>query len=215
MIASRLGWVGSLMFFLLCFSYPFAVSLYHRFGFRAMAITSTILVTFSYLTTPLVPSANYLFLTYCIPQGIGCGFMDCLSLTMLPEFFDKYVGLATGIRLACVATGSMIFNYILPIIVEGIGWKTMFYYFSSAGVVLLFYAYFYKAAPTIQTPTYHEVIVPKESDIQAINDAGQRIGFLKDRGFQLIVIGCVPYLFAVGVPLMFMVWNYYFMFCCA
>ena len=113
MIISRLGWVGSLMYFVLCFSYPFAVSLYHRFGFRAMAITSAILVTFSYLTTPLVPSANYLFLTYCIPQGIGCGFMDCLSLTILPEFFDKYVGLATGIRLACVATGSMIFNYIL------------------------------------------------------------------------------------------------------
>lgn len=205
----------------MCFSYPFAVSLHHRFGFRATAITSGILLTLSYLTTPLVPSANYLFLTYCIPQGVGYGFMDCLSLTTLPEYFNKYVGLATGIRLACAATGSMIFNFVMPIIIEEMGWRSMFYCFSSVGAAFLFYAYCYKAVPTITT-TYHEVI--KGSDIQAVDDAGEprekQIGFLQDRGFQLIVIGCVPFLFAVGVPLMFMVWNSFlttcmFVFYCA
>jgi MFS family permease len=192
---------------LACYSYPVAVSLQHRFGFRAMAITSAIFVTFSYLTTPLVPSANYLFLTYCIPQGLGIGFMDCLSLTILPEFFDKYIGLATGIRLASVATGSMICNYLFPILIESLGWKNTFYCFSSVGAALLFNAFSYGTKPTI--PTDREVIFAKESDVMAVSDVSQpttkRPGFLQDRGFQLIVVGCVPFFFSVGVPLMFMV----------
>ena len=177
-----------------------------------MAITSAVLVTIGYLTTPLVPSANYLFLSYCIPLGIGVGFMDCLSVTILPEFFDKYLGLATGIRLASVATGSMICTYLFPMLIESMGWKNMFYCLSSIGAVLLFYAFFYKTEPTILTN--REVVVAKDSDIKAISDVGQpsakRPAFLQDRGFQLIVIGCIPFLFAVGVPLMFMVWLYNF-----
>ena len=195
------------MLSILCFSYPFAVRLQHRFGFRAIAITSAILVTISYLTTPLIPSANYLFLSYCIPQGIGIGFMSCISFTILPEFFDKYLGLATGIRFASVSTGSMINSYLFPILIESMGWKNMFYCFSSTGAAYLIYAFSYKTKPKISTD--REVVLAMESDVMIINDPSElrthRPRFLKDHGFQLIVLGCLPFSFAVGVPTMFMV----------
>lgn len=170
-----------------------------------MAIMSAALTTFTCVTTPLVPSANYLFLTYCIPVGFGVGFIDCLSVTILPEFFDKYVGLATGFRLAMVATGSMIYSFLFPLMIEAMGWKKMFYCMTFVGPVLLFYAFFYKPAPADR-----KIIATEDSDTKATGDASegnlrQRRSFLRDHGFQLIVIGCVPFLFAVGVPMMFMV----------
>jgi MFS family permease len=201
------GWAGSLLVSSVCFSFPFAVRLQHRFGFRAIAITSGILVIISFLTTPLIPSANYLFVSYCIPYGIGVGFMDCISITILPEFFDKYLGLAIGMRFASVSIGSMINSYLFPILIESIGWKKMFYCFSSTGAAYLIYAFFYKTKPTI--PTDREVVEAKDCDIVVTNDvcelSADRLHILRDRGFQLIVIGCLPFFFAVNVPLMFMV----------
>ena len=165
------------------------------------------MISSSYLITPLAPTANYLFLTYCIPQGLGVGFMDCLSMTTLPEYFRKYVGLAMGIRLACVATASMIFNYLIPIFIESVGWKTMFQCFSSIGAAFVTYALIYR--PTSSVTTDCEVVVKKESNVKEQVDEclpeEKQLTFTQDRGFQLIVIGCIPFLFSIAVPLIFMV----------
>ena len=191
----------------LFFSYPLSVALSRRFGFRAVIFTSAVLITISYLTTPLVPFVNYFFLSYSILQGVGCGFVDCLSITVLREYFDKYAGLATGIRLACTATGSMIFNFLFPLIIEDIGWKNMFYSFQSTGAVVLFLAFCYKNKPAITSN--REIIAAEESDIKAASVLDQlrshQPSFLRDRVFQITMIGFIPFIFALGVPLMFMV----------
>ena len=200
------------MYSLQCFSFPLAVALSRRFGFRAVVSTSAVLVTISYLTTPSVPSVNYLFLSHSVLQGAGWGFVDCLSITVLREYFDKYAGFATGIRLACTATGSMIFNFLFSIIIKDMGWKNMFYCFSSTGAALLFLAFCYRKKPAISSN--REIIATDESSVKDASVLDQprskRPSFLRDRGFQLIVIGCFPFLFAVGVPLMFMVWPIIF-----
>ncbi|XP_028407594.1 monocarboxylate transporter 8-like [Dendronephthya gigantea] len=202
---TKIGWINSLTFSLQCFSFPLVVALSRRFGFRAVIFTSAVLATTGYLTTPLVPSVNYLFLSYSILLGVSFGFVDCISITVLREYFERYVGLATGIRFACTATGSMIFNFLIPIIIDDIGWQNMFYCFSSTGVALLFLAFCYRTKPASSN---REIIIqdePKVKDTSVLGHSrSKQPSFLRDRSFQLIVIGCIPFLFAMGIPLIFM-----------
>ena len=223
-----IGWVGSLSYALVCGSYPVSVSLCRRFGFRKIAIVSAILFSTGFLITPSVSSANYLFFTYCIPVGVGVGFVDCLTITILCEYFQKSLGLATGIRLACVATGSMMFSYLYPILIEIMGWKKTFYCVSSLGTTLIVLAFSYRKSTVLAD---HKVVVANDADLKSGNDADLKSTndadlksaselnrpawqtstvqeFLRDRGFQLIVLGCVPFLFVIAVPLMFMVWKF-------
>lgn len=201
--------MGAIVFSLVNFSYPIAVFIRRRYGFRVITITSGLLVTLSYIVTPFMPSIDYLFLTYCVGLGFGVGFIDCTTVVILPEFFDKYIGLATGFRLAGVAATSMTFNFLVPILVDKMGWRNVLFCFSSVGLLLILYAFFYRKKPRINADNAVEASTEQENKVVIPvfehTSYNTKLGFIRNRGFQLIVLGCIPYLFAVGVPTMFMV----------
>ena len=206
---STVGWIGSVSFALMCSSFPILVSLLRRFGFRRMVFGAAVLFVVGYLTTPLVTSANYLFLTYCIPLTLGVGTADCLTIIILAEYFQKSLGLATGIRYACKGTGSMMFSYLFPILIERMGWRKTFYCISSFGAVLIILGLCYRR-PAIRGE--QKILLPDEPDLKPASEANEPItttsrgrAFLRDRGFQLIVLGLVPFFLWSLCHLFFMV----------
>ncbi|XP_046852946.1 monocarboxylate transporter 12-like isoform X3 [Xenia sp. Carnegie-2017] len=201
---AKIGWLGSIAFSLVSISYPVVVFLGRRFGSQGVLIISGILITTSYIVTPFMPSVNYLYFTYCFGVGFAASCVDCLSVVILPEFFDKHLGLATGIRLSSIAAASILFNFMVPIFVVEIGWQKLFYCFSSVGLLLIMYSFLFR----IKHPV-HDVPSNEVEEKETYSVCGEKLTIkeriLHDRGFQLIVFGCVPYLFAILVPAMFMV----------
>ncbi|XP_046852952.1 monocarboxylate transporter 8-like [Xenia sp. Carnegie-2017] len=207
---AKIGWLGSITFALLCVAFPVAVFLSRRLGFQVLIFGSGILITTGYIVTPFMPSVNYVYFTYSLGVGFGIGCVDCLSIAILPEFFDKHLGLATGIRLSSIAAASILFNFMVPILVVEIGWQKLFYCFSSVGPLIILYSMFFRT----DHPEHREGnAVPDEPEKKGKEVLPQaceekfdfKDALLRDRGLQLILIGCMPYLFAVLVPAMFMV----------
>ena len=141
-----LGWIGSTLFFLVCFAYPLAIFLRRHFGTRPMILCATFLIVFSFVSTPFMPNLNLLFLTFSIPFGIGSGVLECLSIVTLREHFERNLGLATGIRSACVSTIGILYNYLLPIVFDAIGWRKTFFALSSLGATCVVYVIAYRNA---------------------------------------------------------------------
>ena len=143
---SFLGWIGSTLFFLVCFAYPLAIFLRRHFGTRPMILCATFLIVFSFVSTPFMPNLNLLFLTFSIPFGIGSGVLECLSIVTLREHFERNLGLATGIRSAWISSTGILYTYLLPIFFNAIGWRKTFFALSSLGAACVVYVIAYRNA---------------------------------------------------------------------
>ena len=136
-----------------------------------------------------MPLVNYLYFTYCFGVGFAASCVDCLSVVILPEFFDKHLGLATGIRLSSIVAASILFNFMAPIFVVEIGWQKLFYCFSSVGLLLIMYSFLFRIKHPVHDVPSNEVEAKETYSVCGENlTINERI--LHDRGFQLIVFGC-------------------------
>lgn len=183
------------------------VYLRRRFGLRPVMFCSAVLVVFTFTSTPFMPSLNFVFLTYSIPFGISAGFLDCLSIITLREYFDKHLGLACGLRFASVATGGMTFNYFLPIFIERLSWKKTFFAFSSLGAAFVVYALVYRSRDSGKEA--FDVISAKDQEIEASEEISRKIGasygFVRNKGFLLVLTASALYFGICVVPAMFVV----------
>ena len=78
---------------------------------------------FAFLTTPFVPSLNYMFFTYSIPFVITMSFVAQLTIRTQKDYFDKHYGKAMGVRFSGVSLGVIVMSYILPIIYDQLAFK--------------------------------------------------------------------------------------------
>ena len=161
----------------------------------------------AFVATPLMHTLDFVFLTYSIPFGLSSGFFDCMSIITLREYFDRYLGFATGMRFASTALGAVVFNYLIPVFIDGIGWKKTFFALSSFGTLYVIYAMAYRTP--ISRKGAFDVISAKDQEIKAAADIlGENTlsyGFLRNKGFSLFLTGNFLFVSVAMVPPMFMV----------
>lgn len=171
-----------------------------------MLFAAVILVC-AFVSTPFMPSLNFLFLTYSIPFGISAGFLDCMSIVTLQEYFDEFLGLATGLRFAALDVGGVAFGFLLPIFIASVGWKKTFFAFSSLGVAFVVYAMAYRK-PVSRKEAF-DVISAKDQEIVASREISEktraRCTFLRNKGFLVVLAGSVLFFSICLVPTMFIV----------
>ena len=189
-----------------CFAFPVAVYLRRHFGFRLVVLCAAVLVAFAFISTPFMPKLHFLYLTYSIPFGIGAGFIDCFSVITLREFFAKYLSIALGMRFAASSIGQIVWSYLLPVLLDAVGWRKTFMAFSSFSIACIFYAMVYRRPTVHQTG---EKISAKDHDIAdaaAIpRKRGASYGFLRNTAFLFLLVACLMVALVIAVPAMFIV----------
>lgn len=157
----------------------------------------------------------YLFITFSAPFGIAVGFLDCLSIITLPDYFDDYLGFATGIRSASISLGAIMFGYLLPILIDSLGWKKTFFTCSSLGAVCVVYSMAYH--PPLSRKQEKDVILAEDQEIVAAAEISRKArssyGFLRNKEFVSILIGSLLFVSVVGIPSMFIVCNHKIFLC--
>ena len=189
-----LGWVGSIVTFLIFALAPVVVYLYTRFGFRWCMFISSVFYCLSHVITPFVLNMNFIFLTYAIPIGISISFISTLSIITQREYFSKYFGFAIGVRYSANALGSVVMSLILPIAFDGIGFKHTFLSMLSLLPFVLFYGLVFRHPDTdIRSYKYEK------------STKNIYWEFLRDKSFTLSLVGIALYMFCSTIPHILMV----------
>ena len=202
-----LGWIGAILLFSQGIASLAGVYLFRSFGLRCVMFAAAILTSFCFVTTPHMSNLDFLFLTYSIPFGFACGFHECVTVVTLREFFDKYLGLATGIRYAVSSAGPMLFSFLIPIIYDVAGWNTMMSCFAALGIMFVVFAISYHPLPTRDHEDSSDIIAATEQSTTHLKmDLMKRTKtLLKEKKVWLMLTGNVLFSFVEYTPNMFMV----------
>lgn len=204
-----IGWIGSILLFSGGISSLIGVYLFRYFGLRRVMLASAVLTVSAFVTTPHVPQLEFIFLTFSIPFGIACGFYEGVSVVVLPQYFDKILGLATGIRYAGNGSGPIIVSYFIPIFFDTVGWHAMITAFSGLGLMFVAFALSYKPLPIVGDAESSNAILQTKQDEGANLDLLQVTkSLIKDKRILLMLIGIALFSLVEYTPNMFMVGTF-------
>jgi len=79
---------------------PIVAGLTHKFGCRVTLITGAALTCILYSLCIVSPSIYIMLILYGVLGGLTTGFVYISSIIVLTEYFDKKIGVATGIVMA-------------------------------------------------------------------------------------------------------------------
>ena len=191
------GWIGSVVYFLALVLSPLVVYINGLVGFRWCMFISSALFCFSLCVTPFMTNTTLIFCTYSIPLGCALSVISTLTITTQREYFDKYFGLAVGVRFSANSIGAIVISIILPIILAEFGYKMTFFSLLVFAPILLFYGLVAR----------HHV---RQVQVTEMKRCGKSVTslykeFLRDKSFTVSLIGTTMYCFTCLIPLIFMV----------
>lgn len=130
------------------FLYPFALQLRYKFGIRATVLFAGVLLLPSFILSPMVHTLNLFFLTFSVPFSVAGSIIACATFTTILEHFDKYRGVAFGVRLGSNALGTVLYSIILPVLLTEIGWKRTFWILIGICFITICYALLHNDTPS-------------------------------------------------------------------
>lgn len=213
---SKTAWVGSLTFFCTFFLYPFTLHMREKLGHRVIVLLAGALVVPTFLLSPSMPTMNLLFLTFSVPFGVTCSIIDCATVATISEYFDKYRGVAFGLRIGTAALGTMMYSFSLPVLMSEIGWKTTFGILISMSCICVFYASVYRR-PLVECSVAGTEPLKINSSCKKINvnlikrvmrdedDLRMYHRLLKDKKFLMFLLPSITFYAVVLMPPIFMV----------
>lgn len=108
---------------LLFFSGPLVSGLVNQFGVRIVVVGGGAITAFMYICTALTSSIYVMMITYGVVGGISTGCCYLASLLIIPDYFDKRRGIATGITMAGSGVGSFALPPVISGLIEAYDWK--------------------------------------------------------------------------------------------
>ncbi|XP_069467321.1 monocarboxylate transporter 9 [Ambystoma mexicanum] len=102
------AWVGSLAAGVGLLASPVCSICVSTFGARPVTIFSGFMVAGGLILSSVAPSIYFLFFSYGIILGLGCGLLYTATVTATCQYFDKRRGLALGL----ISTGSSVGLFI-------------------------------------------------------------------------------------------------------
>ncbi|CAJ0936398.1 unnamed protein product [Ranitomeya imitator] len=104
----KTAWVGSLAAGVGLLASPLCSASVSSFGARPVTIFSSFLVAGGLILSSFAPNVYFLYFSYGIMVGFGCGLLYTATVTVTCQYFEKRRGLALGI----VSTGSSVGTFI-------------------------------------------------------------------------------------------------------
>ena len=137
--SSNISWIGSIQSFMLLFVGLFVGPLYDRGYLRHLLVFGSFLIVFGHMMLSLCHEFWQALLAqgFCVGIGAGCLFVP--SVSVLPTYFSKRIGLAVGLGTSGSAIGGIIYPVVLYRLIVRIGfaWSVRVMAFIALGTLLV------------------------------------------------------------------------------
>lgn len=120
------AWIGSVAYGLSMTFGPVASALVNRFGHRVVMITGGILCSIAVFGSSFVTELGQMFGSFSVIYGIGACMSISPTMTIAPNYFDKYMTLAVGLMTAGSSVGTLIMAPLSQTLIDAIGWRNTF-----------------------------------------------------------------------------------------
>lgn len=185
-----------------CILSPLTIFLAQRHGMRTTQLIGGIILTVGILATSLVNSVNLMFLTYGILVGVGSALIYSPAFAVIPEYFSKYVSMATGIGSSGMTLGLVFFSFTLPIMLSEVGWRKTLWGIAAIGPLISVCGLAF-SKPKVQ-PASDESAEKAAQDART-DDESWLNGLLKKKSFVLWCIASFIFASVEYVPLFLVV----------
>jgi MFS family permease len=132
---TSISWVASILEGMYYIVGPLVSFVANRIGLSLTCLIGSILTALGLVISTTVPNVFILILTYSVIAGTGLGFIYLPVSVACNYYFEKRIGLATGISKSGYSIGGIIFPLLANLVLSTSGWKAMFYMFSVAALV--------------------------------------------------------------------------------
>ncbi|KAI9031444.1 major facilitator superfamily domain-containing protein [Hyaloraphidium curvatum] len=102
---------------------PFTAAVIAKIGFRATAITGSLLLALGLELASLANAVWQLYLSYSLIGGIGIALAYIPSTSVVPQWFGKRMGLAMGIAIAGGGIGGLILAPVSQALMDAYDWR--------------------------------------------------------------------------------------------
>ncbi|KAM6186577.1 monocarboxylate transporter 9 [Rhynchocyon petersi] len=117
----KTAWVGSLASGVGLLASPVCSLCVSSFGARPVTIFSGFLVAGGLMLSSFAPNIYFLFLSYGIIVGLGCGLLYTATVTITCQYFDSRRGLALGLISTGSSVGLFIYAALQRLLIEFYG----------------------------------------------------------------------------------------------
>ena len=192
------------------FLYPISLRVRYKYGIRSTVLFGGALLLPLFLFSPMVPNMDLLFLTFSIPTAIACSIIGCATFTTIIECFERHQGLAFGIRSSMNALGTVMFSFVLPILLSELGWQRTFWILTGISFITMCYACVYVDSghsdpyPSERVCSVSTVISLPAKDFSK-DDLSIYWKLLKSREVLIFLAAHIIFGFVVFMPPVFMV----------
>jgi len=108
--------------FLFC-SGPIVAGLSNTFGCRTVVMGGAVVTSILYFLCVFSPSIYAIMALYGVLGGVSTGCTYIASLIIIAEYFDKKIGIATGITMAGSGLGSFVLPPLIEYLIKHYDWK--------------------------------------------------------------------------------------------
>ncbi|KAK3097753.1 hypothetical protein FSP39_012826 [Pinctada imbricata] len=120
------AWVGSVCYGLSMTFGPVVSILVNRYGNRIVMFIGCVMCAISVLASSFVLNLDYLFGSFSLLYGVGACMAISPTMTIAPDYFDKYMTLAVGLMTAGSSVGTLIMAPLSQVLIDNIGWRNTF-----------------------------------------------------------------------------------------
>jgi MFS family permease len=97
--------------------------LYRRFGCRRVVMCGGVIASFGCFLSYFATKIQHLYLTYGLLNGIGMGLAYTPTLSVLPDYFDRWRFFASAFATVGSACGTFVFQPIFYRLIETYTWQ--------------------------------------------------------------------------------------------
>lgn len=107
-----------------------------RFGPRLVCVAGMLLLALGLVAASQASTLTMLYLTYSIGIGLGVGFVYVPSVGAVQPWFIRRRGVASGIAVAGIGTGTLLVPLIATWLIGAIGWRHTYLVFAVGALAL-------------------------------------------------------------------------------
>ncbi|XP_046570104.1 monocarboxylate transporter 10-like [Haliotis rubra] len=144
---AKAAWLGSLTYGMMKLFAPVVSILVRRYTNRMSMITGCAFCAVSVFSTSFVTNIDVMFVTFPFLYGIGFSLVINPVMVIANGYFDKYLGLATGLVCAGSSLGTITLAPVCQRLVDTVGWRMTFRYMTGAYIALCFLNLLIKPLP--------------------------------------------------------------------
>ena len=146
--SGSIGLAYALMSIITALTSPIAGFLCFKIGCKKTMIWGTILFFIGMIWISQISQIWELYVSYGLVFGVAQSFLLVPAVPIVSNWFDKYLGLGTGLMMGAWSLGPAISVQILAIFFEIYGWRDSFIIIGITGtIVLLTFLFFLKDTP--------------------------------------------------------------------